>query len=64
MHRFWMGIGMLVTAMLWSEFVIDEPGSGRGISTSTSRPVLRGGDGFDIDMLGTVNTFDSLGRGL
>ncbi|MFN4216908.1 MAG: hypothetical protein ACK4HQ_05870 [Brevinematales bacterium] len=64
MHRFWIGMGMLITAMLWSEFVIDEPGSGGRMPTSTSQPVLSGGSGgFDIDMLGTVNTFDSLGRG-
>ncbi len=64
MRRCWIGLGMFLTAMLWSEFVIDEPGSGGGSATPSSRPVFSGGGGgFAIDMLGTVNTFDSLGRG-
>ncbi|MCX7882795.1 MAG: hypothetical protein N2314_06200 [Brevinematales bacterium] len=59
----WFWILVVMRALAWGEFVIDEPGSG-GKSPSSPRAVFGEGGGFGIDMLGTVNTFDTLGRGV
>ncbi|URA10381.1 hypothetical protein [Thermospira aquatica] len=52
---------LLVMGNMWGKFVIDEPGAQN--QAPVSRPVFGGGArGVSLDMLGSVNTFDALGR--
>jgi len=60
------GLVMLLVAMTmgWGEFIIDEP-NGSTSSPPVSRPVFdTPSRGNSLDMLGSVNTFDALGRGV
>lgn len=55
----------LSVSVMWGEFIIDEPTSGnRGTKASSGSLFGGSGRGFDLDMLGTLNTFDTLGRGV
>lgn len=60
---FWLGL--LLSGMMWAEFVIDEPAGRSGSSSTASSSFFDfDGKGTRLDMLGTVNTFDTLGRGV
>ncbi len=52
---------LVLAGSMWGEFVIDEPGAQNTVPAA--RPVFGGGArGASLDMLGTLNTFDTLGR--